>query len=76
MNYQDIKVTVKPKSSKDAVSEKGNRYIVETVEKAENGNANEAVKKLVAEYFGVEEKKVMIIMGTTSPAKIIRIYTN
>lgn len=75
MNYQDIKVTVKPKSSKDTVSEKGDRYIVETVEKAEGGKANEAVKKLVAEYFDVEEKKVMIIKGTISPAKTVRIYS-
>ena len=39
----------------------------------EKGKANKAVQKLLAEYFAVEKKQVLIVSGKTSAHKIIEI---
>lgn len=40
---------------------------------AERGLANEAVRLLLGEYLGTEPKKLHLIKGATSPAKIFEI---
>lgn len=37
---------------------------------AEQGRANEAVRTLLAEHLNLPEKKLSLIKGATSPAKI------
>ena len=37
---------------------------------AEQGRANEAVKRVLAEKLGVAENKLSLIKGATSPAKL------
>ena len=40
---------------------------------AERGLANEAVRVLLGEQLGVEAKKLRLIKGATSPAKIFEV---
>ena len=53
------------------VSEDGEQLTVYTHARAHDGEANEAVIRLIAEHFGVAKTRVKIIRGATSKNKII-----
>ena len=69
-----ISVKVKPGSKKNAVDSTGEKqYTIRVKEKAIEGRANEAVIKLLSEYFGVPKNRVLVIAGLKSKNKIIDI---
>lgn len=71
-----MKYTVKVKagSSREEVFEASeNELIVAVHARAHDGEANEAVRKAIAEYFGVAKSRVEIIRGEKSKIKIIEV---
>lgn len=48
------------------------RLRVSVRSKAKNGKANEEVRAVLSEYFGVSKDNVHIVRGSTSPRKTIR----
>lgn len=68
-------VKVKPKAKENKVEKAvgDNCFNVWVKEPPIEGRANEAVCKVMAEYFGVPLAKVKIISGKTSRQKIIEI---
>jgi uncharacterized protein (TIGR00251 family) len=70
-----IKVRVAPRSSRDEVVKTGDDYVVRVKAQPREGKANEAVTKLLAEYFGVTRSSVRITSGLSGRNKIIEIKT-
>lgn len=68
-----ISVIVKPNSRVDAVQKCHDEYVVRVKARAVDGKANEAVIKLVAEYFTVPKTRVRIVRGATSKHKAIEV---
>lgn len=66
-------VTVKPGSKIDSVEKFGNEYIVRVRARAVNGKANEAVIRLIAEYFDVPKTRVRIVRGAMIRHKMLEI---
>lgn len=70
-----ISVRVKPGSKKGPLVEAGvgDELTVYVRERAVDGKANEAVRKLLAEHFGVPRSHVELISGMTARVKRFRI---
>jgi len=69
-----ISVKVKPNSKKEEVKKlTDNEFILSVKEPAKEGKANQAVIKLLSEYFGVPKSNISIIKGECSKNKIIQI---
>ncbi len=69
-----ISVHIKPNSKKGPkVEESGDGLVVYVREVAAEGQANEALVKLLAEYYKVPKSRVTIIRGHTSRHKIVGI---
>lgn len=69
-----IKVTVKPGSSKGpAVEERNGELLVYLHERAHDGEANVALVRLLAKYYGVAKSRVAIRSGARSRQKIVEI---
>ena len=69
-----IKIKVFPGSKKDEiVMRKDDEFEVRVKEKAEEGRANKAVIKALANYFKVDEPKIRLIKGFKERSKIFEI---
>jgi len=69
-----ISVKVKPNSKKEEVKRlTDNEFILSVKEPAKEGKANQAVIRLLSEYFGVPKSNISIIKGESSKNKIIQI---
>jgi uncharacterized protein (TIGR00251 family) len=69
-----VVVRVKPGSSKGPLVESDDEGLVIYVrEKAIDGDANEAVIKLLAKHFGVAKSHVRVVRGHTARVKQIEI---
>lgn len=69
-----ISVKVKPNSKKEEVKKlTDNDFILSVKEPAKEGKANQAVIRLLSEYFGVPKSNISIIKGESSKNKIIQI---
>lgn len=69
-----IFVKAKPMARKESVEKIDNtNFIVWVKEPPKDGKANQAVIKALAEYFGVSQQNVRILIGQTSRQKIIAI---
>jgi uncharacterized protein (TIGR00251 family) len=68
-----IQVKVKPNSRTEEVSQEGHSFIVRVKEPPREGKANQAVIKLLAEYFGVSKSNVRILSGFGSRNKIVEV---
>ena len=68
-----ISVTVKLKSKQEKVEKTDNGYLVYVKEPPIENRANEAIVKLLAEYFNVSKSQVIILKGLTSKHKIVEI---
>ena len=70
-----ISVKVKPNSKENVVEPAGEKqYNVRVKEKAIEGRANEAVIKLLSEYFHAPRNKFVLIKGAKSRNKIIELF--
>jgi hypothetical protein len=68
-----IQVKVKPNSKIEEVSQEGDNFVVKVKEPPREGRANQAVVKLLAEYFGVSQNQVRILSGFKSKSKLIEL---
>ena len=68
---QYIKVKVHADEKKNKLVEKTpDSFEIWVKAPAEQGRANEAVRTVLAQHLGIEENKLSLIKGATSPAKI------
>jgi uncharacterized protein (TIGR00251 family) len=75
MPYKEMRIKVLTRSRYNRVSELADgRVQVDTEYPAEKGLANMAIINLLAEYYKVAHKCVVIVSGHTSPNKTVRIY--
>lgn len=70
-----IFVKVKPGSKQEKVSREGDEFVVWVRERAVEGKANEAVRKILAKEFGVPLAKV-VIKTFSGRKKIVEIATS
>ena len=69
-----VEITVKPGSSKGPLVEKvDDGLIVFLREKAHDGEANEALVRVLAKHFGVAKSCVVIARGQKSHRKVVEI---
>ena len=68
-----ITVTVKPGAREDSIKKDVDGYRVLTKARAQDGKANEAVQRIIADHFDVSPSRVTIVRGTTAHKKIIEI---
>jgi uncharacterized protein (TIGR00251 family) len=67
-----IEVKVQPRAKRREVIEQGSAGLTVKVTAApDRGQANEEVRRLLAEHFGLPASKVLIIRGEKSRHKII-----
>ena len=72
---KEFKVRVTPNASREYIEEAPfNTLRVGVSEPTEGNRANDRVREMVAEHFSVPVKNVMIIKGTQSPSKVVRVY--
>jgi uncharacterized protein (TIGR00251 family) len=69
-----VEVRVIPRSRRDEVDGiRGDRLLVRTTKAPVDGKANQAVRRLLAEHFGVTVSKVEIVAGHQSRDKTVEI---
>ncbi|HPF31161.1 MAG TPA: DUF167 domain-containing protein [Candidatus Saccharibacteria bacterium] len=69
-----IHIHIKPNSKKGPkIEEKADELVVHVREVAMGGQANEALVKLLSNYYDVPKSKIKIIRGHTSRHKIVEI---
>ena len=68
-----IQVKVKPNSKTEELGREGDSFILKVREPAREGRANQAVIKLLAEYFNVPKSQVRILSGFRSRNKVIEV---
>jgi uncharacterized protein (TIGR00251 family) len=68
-----IRVRVTPNSKVEEVVKEGDTFLVRVKEPAKEGKANRAVIKLLAGYFGVPQRQIVISSGFNSRNKVIDI---
>jgi uncharacterized protein len=68
-----IRVKVIPSSKTEQIVKEGDGFLVRVKEPAKEGKANRAVIKLLADYFGVSQRQIIISSGFASRNKVIDI---
>ena len=68
-----IQVKVKPNSKTEEIKQEGDSFVVKVKEPPEEGRANQAVVRLLAEHLGVPQRQVRILGGFKSRNKIIEV---
>jgi len=69
-----IKIKVFPKSKRNDVVERSeDAFIIYTKAKAERGEANEAVQKLLSNFLSIPLHRIHLVKGSKSPNKIFEI---
>lgn len=68
-----ISVRVSPRSSRARVQETGGVYKVYCTRPAVDGQANEQVIELLADYLNVKKYRIRIVRGATSKTKFVEI---
>jgi len=72
-----ISVRVKPNAKQEKTEKVGERdFSVWVKEKPQEGKANRAVIKALAEYFGIPQADVVLVRGQSSKEKIFEIKTD
>ena len=68
-----IRVKVVSNSKNEEVTKEDDGFLVKVKEPPKEGKANKAVIKLLAEYFGVSQGSIRIVMGFRSRTKVIEV---
>lgn len=68
-----IEVKVKPNSKTEQVSQVGASFMVKVKQPPKEGQANQAVVKLLAQHFGVPQNQVKIVSGLRNKNKVIEV---
>lgn len=66
-------IKVKPKAKRNEVKQQGEILEVLVTAPPDKGKANEEVRKVLAEHFGISKSKVIILKGEHSRNKIVEI---
>lgn len=66
-----IKIRVSAGAKNERIRSVGDRYEISVREKAEGGRANARALEVLAEELGIPRKRLRIVRGHRSPAKII-----
>lgn len=70
----EISVKVKPNAKQEQLRKvDADNYLVWVKEKPQEGRANQAVIKVLAEYFGVAKSEVILIKGQNSRQKVFAV---
>ena len=77
LTSMDIRVQVKPGGSRDSVATQSDgSLLVRTTVKPIDGAANQAVVKLLAEFYGVSKSRVRLKKGHAARYKTFQIDLN
>jgi uncharacterized protein (TIGR00251 family) len=68
-----IQVKVKPSSRTEELGREGDSFMVKVKEPPQEGKANRAVIKLLAQHFGVPQSQIKILSGFRSRNKVIEV---
>ena len=69
-----ILVKVKPNAKQERIEKTGeNTFSVWVKEKPQEGKANQAVIKILSDYFGVARSNVVLLKGQTSKQKFFEV---
>lgn len=69
-----IFVRVKPNAKQEKIEKAGERdFLIWVKEKPQEGKANQAVIRVLAEYFGVLKSEVILLKGQTSREKVFEV---
>jgi hypothetical protein len=68
-----IKVKVYPCSKPEIIQKTKDFFEIKVKEKPEQGKANQAIKKVLAKFFRVDQTAIKIIKGHYQKNKIIKI---
>jgi len=68
-----IEVKIKTGSKKSGVVKGGGFYIVSTIARPKDNEANEEAQALLAEYFGKSKSEVSLVRGFKSKQKVFEI---
>jgi len=68
-----IEVRVTPRSSRDRIEVEGDRVRVWTVAAPTDGQANEAVRKLLAKRLGLAPSRLALVRGEASREKTFEV---
>jgi hypothetical protein len=69
-----ISVKVKPNAKQEKIEKVGEKdFIVWVKEKPQEGKANQAVIRVLAEYFNVPKSEVILLKGQTAREKVFEI---
>ena len=68
-----INVTVKPGSKVEKIISEAGEVTIYTHARAHDGEANEAVVKMLAKYYGVSKSQVTIVSGARGRHKVVEI---
>lgn len=72
-----ISVKVKPNAKQEKIEKINvNHFLIWVKEKPQEGKANKAVIKVLAEYFGVSQSRVVLLKGHSAKEKIFEIKTD
>ena len=70
-----VRVRVKPGSKRRRVVEGEGYLIVEVKAPPKEGKANEELREVLAEYFGVSKSAVKILSGHRARVKVVEVET-
>ena len=68
-----IQVMVKPGAKVEKIVDSGSDLVVYLHARAHDGEANEALVKVLAKYYGVSKSQVTILKGTKNHHKVVEI---
>jgi hypothetical protein len=69
-----ISVRVKPNAKQEKIEKVGEKdFIVSVKEKPFKGKANQAVIRVLAEYFDVSKSDVILLKGQTAKEKVFEV---
>ena len=71
-----ISVKVKPNARQEKIERiNESHFLIRVKEKPQEGKANKAVIKVLAEYFGVPQSQIVLLKGQSSKEKTFEIKT-
>ena len=66
-------VKVIPGAKKEEIAIESNRITIRTTKRAHDGEANEAIIKILAKHFHTAKSNIKILRGQTSRTKLVEI---
>ncbi len=66
-------VSVKPGSKAEKLEISGDKILIRTPKRAHDGEANDAVIKILAKHFHVAKGNISILKGKTSREKLVEV---